>query len=97
MILMTAKGRTIPLKWHGRSTIDRVLYFGLTEISAAEAVAIFNDPTETSRLTVYKDEQNMNDEGTVCVYTGFTEFTHVRVNSIEGTVNVGVSRMEVSE
>ena len=97
MILMTNTGRTVPIDWHGRSTIDRVLYFGTKGITMAEAATLFGSSSETSRMTVYEDEQNMDDEKGQVLYTGFTELYHLRHNPDEGTILVGLGRKEVVE
>lgn len=97
MILMTNTGRTVSIDWHGRSDFDRCLYIGTKDLTMAEAAIIFGSSAETSRLTVYADEQNMEDESTQTLYTGFTELRHLRNNTTDGTVNVGLARQEVEE
>lgn len=97
MILMTNTGRTVSIDWHGRSTIDRVLYIGTKGLTMAEAATLFGSSTETSRITIYEDEQNMDDEKGQVLYTGFTELYHLRHNPDEETILVGLGRKEVVE
>ena len=97
MRLMTNTGRTVEIDWAGRSTFDRVLYIGTLGLTMAEAATIFGDPSETSRITVYKDEENPDEEGATETYTGFVELWHLRNNPIEGTILVGLARQEVDE
>lgn len=94
MILMTNTGRTVSIDWHGQSSFDRVLYIGTKGITMAEAASLFGEPAETSRITIYEDEQNMENEETVKTYTGFVELWHLRNNPIEGTILVGLARHE---
>ena len=97
MKLMTNTGRTLPVEWCGRSDFDRNLYIGMKGISMAEAATLFGDKTETARMTLYRDEQNMDMEEGREEYKGFTEFVHLRNNTIEGTIVVGLARQEVEE
>ena len=97
MKIMTNTGRTVEAQWCARSTLDRVLYIGTTGLTMNEAVAIFNDTAETSRIMVYRDAQNPDEEGATETYTGFVELWHLRNNPIEGTILVGLARQEVDE
>lgn len=96
MILMTAKGETVNVEWIARAELDRNLYIGARDITPAEAVNLFCDPSRTKTMTVYKDDQNMDDESTVATWIGFTRFVSVRVNDIEGTINIGLGLEEIT-
>lgn len=97
MILMTATGTTVEVEWYGRSDIDRNLYIGAKNITPADAVNIFTNPKQTKALTVFRDEQNMEDETTLAEWYGFTRFAAVRINDLEGTVIVSLGREEAGE
>ena len=94
MILMTATGTTVEIEWYGRSDFDRNLYIGLKGITVADAVRIFSDPKQTKTLTIFNDEQNLDDDNTRATWYGFTRLVSVRVNDIEGTINVGLGKEE---
>ena len=97
MRIMTNTGRSVDVEFCARSTLDRVLYIGTLGLTMNEAVAIFNEPAETSRITVYRDEQNPDAEGATQTFTGFVELWHLRSNPAEGTILVGLARQEVDE
>ena len=96
MILMTATGTTVEIEWYGRSDFDRNLYIGAKNIAAVDAVSIFANPKQTKELTIFKDEQNMEDETTLATWYGFTRFVSIRINDIENTINIGLGREEAA-
>ena len=92
MILKTKAGREISYTWAGISELDLNLYIGTTGLTIPEAVNIFCDPKETAKLTLIMDEQNPNDETNQRVLEGYTRFTQVRINPVEGTIIVGLGK-----
>lgn len=92
MILKTKTGREISYTWAGISELDLNLYIGTTGLTIPEAVNIFCDPEETAKLTLIMDEQNPNDEANQRVLEGYTRFTQVRINPVEGTIIVGLGK-----
>ena len=97
MILMTATGTTVEIEWYGRSDFDRNLYIGVKNITAVDAVSIFANPKQTKELTIFKDEQNMEDETSLATWYGFTRFVGVRINDIEDTTVISLGREESGE
>ena len=96
MILKTKTGREISYSWTGISELDLNLYIGTLGLTVPEAVSIFCDPAETSTLTLIMDEQNPDLENNRRVLEGYTRFTQVRINPVEGTIIVGLGKETAS-
>ena len=90
MKVLTRKGKLFDYAWKGIA-FDGNLFIGLKNTTVQEAVRVFTDPDETRELTFYKDE-NMEDEASKEVVTGYTRFAAVRIDPTADTINVGLGK-----